>query len=75
VLSVGWNYFYMDDGSALLDGSGFTGVKVYTGSLARPAAQTYVVVTGISTVEIPYGTQVHIPVLRPRQQSDIHLPN
>jgi len=71
VTAVGWNYFYMDDGSAVKDGSGLIGSKVYTGSLTRPAARSYVIVTGISTFEIPYGTTIRIPVLRPRQQSDI----
>lgn len=71
VTSVGWNYFYVDDGSGLRDGSGFIGVKVSTGNLSKPAENDLVVVTGISTVEIPPGTGVRIPVIRPRQQSDI----
>ncbi|MCX6375461.1 MAG: S8 family serine peptidase [Armatimonadetes bacterium] len=75
VTAVGWNYFYMDDGSRRRDGSGFTGLKVYTGSLARPVEQDYLVVTGISSLEIPVGTEVRIPVVRPRRQSDIHILN
>lgn len=75
VTSVGWNYFYMDDGSDLHDGSGFTGLKVYAGSLTTPEEDDFVVVTGISTFEIPMGTEVRIPVVRPRQQSDIHIVN
>ncbi len=73
--SVGWNYFYMDDGSDLHDGSGFTGLKVYAGSLTTPEENDFAVVTGISTFEIPAGTELRIPVVRPRQQSDIQVVN
>ena len=73
VTAVGWNYFYMDDGGNVEDGSGFTGLKVYTGKLTRPARDDFVVVTGISSAEIPPETEVRIAVLRPRQRSDIRI--
>ncbi len=45
----GSRYFYLDDGSGLLDGSGHTGVKVYSAALV--AVGEYVGVTGISGCE------------------------
>lgn len=45
----GSGYFYLDDGSVLLDGSGNTGVKVYSTVLV--AVGKYVSVTGISSCE------------------------
>lgn len=71
VRSVGWNYFYLDDGSGLRDGSGFEGLKVYTGTAPRPQVGHLVSVTGISSVESPAGSGVHVPVLRIRTASDI----
>lgn len=69
VTAIETDYFYMDDGSALLDGSGETGVKVYTGDLTEPALDEYAVVTGISSAEIS-GSDTR-RLVRPRRQSDL----
>lgn len=42
-------YFYLDDGSALDDGSGHLGIKVLPYGLAVPPSETYRRVTGISS--------------------------
>jgi len=44
------DFFYIDDGARLKDGSGWTGVRVNRESFTSPAEQTYVAVTGISTI-------------------------
>ncbi|MCE5322907.1 S8 family peptidase [bacterium] len=71
VTATGWTYFYVDDGSNLEDGSGFTGVKVICGSLTKPAKDDYVRITGISSVEQPEGLEIYVPVIRVRKQDDI----
>ncbi len=43
--------FYMDDGSALGDGSGSSGIWVWTGSAPAHAAGAWVQVTGVSSVK------------------------
>ena len=67
----GWTYFYIDDVSGCLDGSGFTGLKVICWDMDKPAQGTYVRVTGISSCQRPEGAGVSIPVIRVRRQSDI----
>ncbi|MCE5313552.1 MAG: hypothetical protein ABFD49_02110 [Armatimonadota bacterium] len=69
--------FYINDGSNLSDGSGYTGVRVSYGSLASgntitpPSVGDHVTVVCISsTVAI---NSVIRPNLRPRQQSDIDI--
>lgn len=42
-------FFYVDDGSAGTDNSGFAGVKVLPCGLSVPAANSHVVVTGVSS--------------------------
>jgi serine protease len=71
VTAVGWTYFYLDDGAHQLDGSGLTGLKIITDKLARPQVGALVRVTGISSVEQPPRSDVTIPVIRARTQSDI----
>lgn len=71
VMAVGWTYFYLDDGAHRLDGSGLTGLKIITDKLARPTVGSLVRVTGISSVEQPPRSDVTIPVIRVRKQSDI----
>lgn len=44
-------YFYLDDGSALNDGSGHVGVKVLLRGLGAPSVDQSVAVTGISSVQ------------------------
>jgi hypothetical protein len=63
-------FCYINDGSNLLDGSGWTGVKMDTTTLASPPSEgQYVKVTAISGVEI-VGLDF-IRLLRPRRDSDI----
>lgn len=71
VTAVGWTYFYLDDGARRLDGSGLMGLKIVTDKLARPAVGSLVRATGISSVEQPPRSDVTIPVIRARRQSDI----
>lgn len=67
---IGTDYFYMDDGSALDDGSGNPGIKVYTGSLTKPVSTSqYAIVTGISSAEISGSTTRRL--IRPRKQTDL----
>lgn len=75
VKSVGWNYFYLEDGSGLIDGSGFQGLKVFVGSAPKPAVGDYLSVTGISSVESPEGTGVRLPVIRVRKADDVRKLN
>lgn len=53
---AGEDYFYMNGGSFLRDGSGHVGVKVYCDPLAMPAIDSTVIVTGISSCE-PLGME------------------
>ncbi|MHB9035308.1 MAG: S8 family serine peptidase [Armatimonadota bacterium] len=71
VTATGWTYFYIDDGCKLQDGSGFTGLKVVCGSLTKPTTNTFVRVTGISSIEQPEGLGISVPVVRVRSQGDI----
>ena len=69
VTYVGIDYFYLDDGSALLDGSGHTGIKVYTCSFTKPALNQYALVIGLSSVEMNGSTARRL--ILPRMQSDL----
>ena len=74
VRHVGTDWFYLDDGSDLDDGTGNTGIYVYVGlSIVRPNINRVAVVTGISSCEIMPGSSVARRVLRPRRQSDIKV--
>jgi hypothetical protein len=70
-------FFYLDDGSHRLDGSGYVGLKVSCGGLTTgntiiiPPAGSYVRVTGISTKQSMSG--YYIPLIRPRVQGDIEI--
>ena len=76
VTHTGGSFMYINDGSALADGSGYTGVRVETDHLATgntiefPNAEAYVHVTGISSCR-PDGLGNLTRVLRPRVQTDI----
>ena len=68
-------FFYIDDGTNRIDGSGNTGVRVACDNLAPgnsitpPAVDSYVILTGISsTIMIDSKIQ---PNVRPRRQDDI----
>ena len=68
-------FFYIDDGSGLSDGSGYTGIRVSYNNLASgnnisaPTIGHYLTVTGISSV-ITINGKIR-PNLLPRDQSDI----
>jgi hypothetical protein len=64
-------FCYVDDGCNLLDGSGFTGVKVDTSTLVTniPSENQYVVITGISATE-QAGSDIR-RLLRPRGDGDV----
>ena len=62
-------FFYIDDGSGLEDGSGHVGVKVGCRDLEKPQLGWLVTVTGLSACE-ELGDCV-IRLLKPRRQSDI----
>ena len=48
-------FFYIDDGSGCDDGSGYTGVRVSTPGLTPPNTDTFVRVTGISSIYMNQG--------------------
>ena len=63
------NYFYIDDGSHLKDGSGHVGLRVDCRSLSKPTLGGFVAVTGVCGCEELTGKI--IPVVKARKQSDI----
>ena len=65
----GRDWFYIDDGSGVSDGTGTRGVFVWAPEMEIPAAGVAVVVTGISSCEA-YKTYL-VSTLLPRTQSDI----
>lgn len=74
VQQVGTNWFYLDDGSNLDDGTGNTGLYVDVGlSIVRPNKGKNIIITGIMTCEKMEGSPVARRVLRPRRQSDIRV--
>lgn len=70
-------FFYIDDGSGLLDGSGNVGVRVSYSNLAPgntitpPALDSFVSVTCISSTVV-IADKIR-PNLRPRRQADIEV--
>ena len=62
-------FFYIDDGSALQDGSGHTGLCVLCRSLAKPVIHSFVSVTGISSCRT-VGDSV-APAIKLRRSSDL----
>lgn len=65
----GGSFFYVDDGSHLDDGSGWSGVRVDCSGLPLPTAGSHVVVGGISgTTQI--GGRI-VRLLRPRSGADL----
>jgi len=71
------SYFYIDDGTNRMDGSGQMGIRVSCENLApgnsitAPAVDSYVMITCISST-IVINTKIQ-PNLRPRRQDDIQL--
>lgn len=74
VKQVGTNWFYLDDGSNLDDGTGNNGIYVDVGlTIARPNTGKKIIITGISSCEIMSGSPVARRILRPRRQTDIRV--
>ncbi|MBI2842291.1 MAG: S8 family serine peptidase [Armatimonadetes bacterium] len=73
VKTVGYGYFYIDDGSKISDGPGNTGVMVVFGdNIAPPDVGKHVAITGISSCEfVPNSSSIRRRVLRPRTQDDV----
>jgi len=69
VTFAGSGFFYVDDGSALDDGSGHLGLKVLATGLTFPSTG-FVKVTGISSCEKNAQEKI-VPLLRVRKQEDI----
>lgn len=73
VTKTGTGWFYVDDGTAAADGSGFEGIRVISGALDAPSAGSFVSVTGISNCkDSGFGDG---RVLYVRTQSDIAILN
>lgn len=64
-------FFYIDDGSALDDGSGHRGLKVICRNLQKPPLGSMVIITGISSCE--QNGDVVARLLKLRKQSDISI--
>lgn len=62
-------FFYLDDGSGISDGSGYTGIRVLTSGLLVPVEETFARVTGILGVTDLGGRCIRL--LRPRAISDL----
>ncbi len=72
VTAVETDWFYVDDGSARLDGSGNTGLRLDASRLSNvPSVGQYVVATGVLATADAGGTTV--ATLRPRDQADVQL--
>jgi hypothetical protein len=70
VTATGSGFFYVDDGSHVMDGSGNTGVRVSTQGLTNPTS-LFVLVRGIINNPIYEPTGDPIRTILPRRQSDI----
>jgi|GEM_PF-1426658 len=68
-VDAAYNYFYVDDGSGISDGSGYAGFRVDSTGLPTPTAGQNVTVTGISGVADIGGRAARL--LRPRLVSDL----
>jgi hypothetical protein len=71
VVTVGTDYFYIEDGSTLYDTTNDNRVKVYAPGLTLPSVNDNVVVTGISSCE-NISSNLH-KLLRIRSQADIRV--
>lgn len=67
---AGAGYFYVDDGSALSDGSAYTGVRVYGTAPPNPVGK-YVLVTGIPGTDLDNGGPIRL--IRTRRSADISV--
>lgn len=68
VIPGGSDYFYLDDGSGLLDNSGMAGVRIKCSSLTKPTGG-FVAVAGVAGAETINGALAR--VIRVRKQDDI----
>lgn len=76
ITHVDSGFIYIDDGSALQDGSGYTGIRVDTsmltpGKIAELSVDKYAIVTGICTTQDVGGNIA--PVVKARGDSDVVL--
>lgn len=71
VTYVGASYFYVDDGCACDDGSGYIGVRVLSGSLVKPALNARVAITGVSSTYYERGNIWR--AIQTRTQDDIQV--
>lgn len=62
-------FFYLDDGSSLDDGSGYTGVRCIAAGLVKPSTPSFVIVTGVSGVTDINGQPARC--IRVQRQEDI----
>ncbi len=69
VSAGGSDYFYVEDGSLAVDVGTVTKLKVRCGSFAKPAAGSFVIVTGWSVTELENGKV--LPIVVARSESDI----
>lgn len=69
VTAWGRDWFYIDDGSRIEDGTGIVGIYVSAPGMVAPETGSIVAVTGISSCEYYNGKLVN--VLLPRAQADI----
>lgn len=73
VTAVGDGYFYIDDGSGLLDGTGNIGIRVNSQGLTNPSVHSFAVVTGLVNASKLLPDTTSIRLLIPRRQSDIRV--
>ncbi len=74
VTEVGWDYFYIDDGSGLLDSLGaFAGLRINVPSTPTVTEGDKVSVTGLLGMDQPSGAPSPLPVVRPRKPGDIYI--
>ncbi len=55
VTAIGSDYLYVDDGTGCDDGSGFVGVRILCGTMAKPSVNARVAVTGVSSTYFERG--------------------
>jgi len=74
VTEAGWDYFYIDDGSGLLDSLGvFAGIRVNVTSTLGINVGDTVSVIGLLGKDLPSGAPAPVPVIRPRKPADIKI--
>lgn len=69
VTAVRPTYFYVNDGSGARDYTAFKGVRIECGSVAKPPLNSFVTVTGISSIAV-YKNNLY-RVIMPRDANDI----